>query len=100
MPLRRVNQAYVIATETKVQLPSGIADKITDSDFARAKRQRTKKSEDGFVEESEGYKVTAERKSVQSQIDSSLPKLSPTMRAYLRSKFSLQKGQYPHAMKF
>ena len=48
VPLKRVNQAYVIPTATKVDLAGVDAAGIDDEYFARAKVQKAKKSEEGF----------------------------------------------------
>merc|ERR1712224_1030588 len=60
VPLRRVNQAYVIATKTKVSLTGIKTDAVTDAFFAREKG--TEASE---------KTVSAERKKAQQDIDSS-----------------------------
>jgi hypothetical protein len=45
--------------------------------------------------------IPAERKSVQKAVDSAIiSKLDKTVTAYLRAKFTLTKGQYPHALTF
>lgn len=41
VPLKRVNQAYVIPTSTKVPLDGVSADGITDEFFARSKQAKT-----------------------------------------------------------
>lgn len=48
VPLKRVNQAYVIPTSTKVDIAGVKAETIDDEYFARAKVQKAKKSEEGF----------------------------------------------------
>merc|ERR1712216_619467 len=54
VPLRRVNQAYVIATSTTVDVKGVDAKKFSDSYFGKAKvRQTKKKSADGFFAEEE-----------------------------------------------
>lgn len=52
VPLRRVNQAYVIATSTKIDI-SGVQvpATINDAYFAKAKKAATKKTEQEFFEE-------------------------------------------------
>jgi hypothetical protein len=45
--------------------------------------------------------IPAERKGVQKAVDAAiLSKLDKTVKAYLRAKFTLTKGQYPHALTF
>ncbi len=48
MPLRRVNQAYVIATSTSVDVGGVDVAKFDDGYFKAEKKERTKKGEDGF----------------------------------------------------
>ena len=56
VPVRRVNQAYVIATSTKVSIDAKSAAKIDDSYFTKAKTpksQKKKKGEDFFAADAE-----------------------------------------------
>merc|ERR1712098_884121 len=81
VPLRRVNQAYVIATSTKfgVQGLKGI-DKIDDTFFAR-------KENDAWL------KVSKERDAKQKELDSALEaqaKKDVTLRKYMKARFSLK----------
>ena len=48
MPLKRVNQAYVIATSTKVDIKGADVGKVEDSHFKATKEPREKKGEEGF----------------------------------------------------
>ncbi len=48
MPLKRVNQAYVIATSTHVQIKGVDISKFDDSYFKAAEKPREKKGEDEF----------------------------------------------------
>merc|ERR1719428_95411 len=93
VPLRRVNQAYVIATKTKVSLTGIKTDAVTDAFFAREK---------GDKEASEKT-VSAERKKAQQEIDSSIVKAlkaDAVMAKYLKARFSLTSGMKPHEMVF
>ncbi|KAG8064810.1 hypothetical protein GUJ93_ZPchr0004g39428 [Zizania palustris] len=45
VPIRRVNQAYVIATSTKVDIFGVDVEKINDKYFARDKKKKAKKTE-------------------------------------------------------
>merc|ERR1712100_71046 len=54
VPLRRVNQAYVIATSAKVDVSKVKADKFADGYFGKAKvpkSQKSKKKEEDFFAE-------------------------------------------------
>merc|ERR1712196_99007 len=46
IPLRRVNQAYVIATSTKVDVSKANVSKFEDSYFGKAKVPKSKKGKD------------------------------------------------------
>ncbi len=48
VPLKRVNQAYVIATSTKVELKGSDVSKLEDSHFKAADKPKEKKGEEGF----------------------------------------------------
>ncbi len=48
VPLKRVNQAYVIATSTKIDLKGADVSKVEDSHFKATKEPREKKGEEGF----------------------------------------------------
>ena len=52
VPLRRINQAYVIPTSTKVDLTGVDASKIDDAYFAKTKTQRGKGLEGEFFNNS------------------------------------------------
>jgi len=136
VPLRRVNQAYVIATSTRVDISDLKVDaKIDDKYFA----QPAKKKENKPAEKKEAKKETkkekkekkdtkketkkekkdakmkdgkkkekrkkasetriADQKAIDALIIPSIKKI-PLLKKYLRSKFSLKKGQHPHLLKF
>eukprot|EP00892_Ulva_mutabilis_P006832 jgi/Ulvmu1/4520/UM002_0246.1 len=99
VPARRVNQAYVIATSTKVELPASLKlDKFTDAFFKKA--EKSKASGEMFAQES-APALTQEYLTAQKEVDASLAKaVSPEVSAYLSARFSLQNGDRPHLMKF
>lgn len=100
-PVRRVNQVYVIVTSTKVDVSSVNTSKFTDAYFAKDASAKKKKSGDDFTEQEETAKeVPAERKADQAACDGKIGGLDADMSLYLKSRFSLSKGQYPHLMKF
>ena len=102
VPLRRVNQAYVIATSAKVDVTKAKADKFVDSYFGKAKvakSQKKKKEEDFFAEGAAKGETSDARKADQAAVDGAL-KCDDMMKKYLKARFSLDKGQAPHKMIF
>lgn len=103
VPLRRVNQAYVIATSTTVDVKGVDAKKFTDGYFGKAKvtkSQKAKKKEEDFMAEAPAApEVTAERKADQATVDGKI-KVDSMMAKYLKARFSLSKGDKPHKMIF
>lgn len=100
VPARRVSQAYVIATSTKVELPAGLnVDKFDDAFFKKAD-SASKKSDEMFAQES-APTLTQEYIAAQKEVDAALVKaISPEITAYLSARFSLHDGDRPHLMKF
>lgn len=103
VPLRRVNQAYVIATDLTVDVSAVNVEALSDADFTKAKKAKGKKSEGDFMAQgaAAGPVVTAERKAQQAAVDAAIEgALGTTEKAYLKSLFSLSKGDKPHEMAF
>merc|ERR1712072_605806 len=103
VPLRRVPQSYVIATKTNVDI-SGckIPASVNDAMFKKVKTAK-KKDDELFFEKDKESTIDESRKAVQKQVDDKLVaeiSKTPLLKAYLASKFSLKKGQKPHAMTF
>merc|ERR1711985_159533 len=103
VPLRRVPQSYVIATKTSVDI-SGVKvpDTVNDAFFKKPKSAK-KKDEELFFEKDKESVIDDSRKAIQKQVDDKLVaeiSKTPLLKAYLSSKFSLKKGQKPHAMTF
>lgn len=105
VPLRRLNQAYVIATSTKVNLEGvEVPAHIDDAYFAR-KAESSASAEARFMAQgaAKGARVSAQRKTDQKAVDAALLQkiqAEPFLRAYLNAKFSLTKGTRPHELKF
>lgn len=102
VPLKRVNQAYVIPTKTKITLPNltGL-DKVTDDFFTT----RVKATRAGFFEEPAKKKerVTEERRTAQNNVDTEVLKTvknTPLLKDYLQNRFALKHGDKPHLMQF
>lgn len=100
-PVRRVNQCYVIATSTTVDVSKVDTSKFTDAYFAADPAAKAKKSAEDFGEEAAPAKeVSAERKADQAAVDGAIKISDADLKLYLSKKFYLTKGQYPHTMKF
>ncbi|KAG2231984.1 hypothetical protein INT48_004794, partial [Thamnidium elegans] len=100
VPLRRVNQAYVIATSTKVDISAvKIDEKFNDSYF-----KKSAKTDKAFLEGQEKKAAfPASKAADQKVVDKALLEVvakTPFLRQYLVSTFGLSKGQFPHNMKF
>ncbi|TYI43346.1 hypothetical protein ES332_A01G162600v1 [Gossypium tomentosum] len=105
VPLRRVNQSYVIATSSKVDISGVNVEKFDDKYFAKEVDKKTKKSEGEFFEaEKEDKKELPEdKKEDQKSVDASLIKSIegvPDLKAYLAARFSLKSGMKPHELVF
>lgn len=100
VPLRRVNQSYVIATSTTVDVSKVKADKFNDAYFgSKAPKGKKKKEDDFFAGDAAKAEVPAERKADQAAVDAAL-KPDATMAKYLKATFSLSKNDVPHRMRF
>jgi len=106
VPLRRINQAYVIATSTQVDLSNvQIDEKLNDAYFQSEKKVTKKGTEEEFFgdkKESKGpfpESKSAAQKAVDTAILSAIAQVS-SLRSYLNSSFSLSKGQFPHKLEF
>jgi len=102
VPLKRVDQAYVIATSTKTDVSKvAIPADVNDAMFARP--ASAKKS--GFFADGEEAKKTVSpaRAAAQKAVDGGVEKAVnavPQLKDYLRTLFTLRKGQFPHEMTF
>lgn len=107
-PLRRINQIYVIATKTKIDLTGvQIPEHLDDKYFSRGKKLNKKATEgDIFSSKKQEYVVSEQRKTDQKLVDklvmTQIKKSADKsfMKSYLRSLFQLHKNQYPHSMVF
>lgn len=103
VPLKRVNQAYVIATKTKVDIKGINLDAVKKDFFKRVVIKRD--TEKDFFEEPQQKKdrITEERRVAQANIDTQVKKAVdaiPMLNAYLKNRFALKNGDKPHLMKF
>ncbi|KAL3899617.1 MAG: hypothetical protein SGARI_006417 [Bacillariaceae sp.] len=102
--MERVNQAYVIATSTKVDLKGVDVKAVTDEYFARTS-DAPKEAEDEFFagDAPKPAVVSDARKADQKKVDDALLKAVgavPMLEAYLAAQFSLSANDKPHLMQF
>merc|ERR1712113_1163465 len=106
-PLRRINQRYLLATKTKVDVTAvKVPEHINDAYFKRAKKAVKaaggKKEGDIFEAKKEEYKPSEQRKTDQTAVDSGLLEAikkhadGKMLKQYLRTGFGLSKGEFPH----
>ncbi|XP_020970265.1 60S ribosomal protein L6-2 [Arachis ipaensis] len=105
VPLRRVNQSYVIATSTKVDVSACNVEKFDDKYFSKEVQKKKKKGEGEFFESEKEEKKTLpqDKKDDQKTVDSALIKAIesvPDLKFYLGARFSLKQGQKPHELVF
>jgi len=111
VPLRRINQRYVIATSTrldisKLKLSTTLNDTYFRRDKSSAKSAREEQEGDIFAAPKSSYTVTDLRKADQAEADRALLDIikanaeKKMLLKYLGSPFCLRSGQYPHKMKF
>ena len=102
VPLKRVNQAYVLPTCTKVEL-ADVAKDVNDELFKRVDVKR--ENEKDFFEDPAVKKgrITDDRKNAQIKVDTEVKKAVdavPQLNKYLKFRFALKNGDKPHLMKF
>ena len=102
VPLKRVNAAYVLPTNTKLKLGE-VAKNVDDKFFNRVKIER--KKEEDFFEDAKKKKdrITENRTKMQDEVGIAVKKAVdevPMMKEYLRNRFALKNGDKPHLMKF
>ncbi|KAJ3016977.1 hypothetical protein HKX48_003770 [Thoreauomyces humboldtii] len=103
VPIRRVNQAYVIATSTKLDLSGVQTEKFTDVYFKREKESKKAATEEALFDASKKKETPAARLQDQREVDKAIlaiVKKDRVLKAYLNSTFALSRGQFPHLMKF
>ncbi|XP_041347419.1 60S ribosomal protein L6-like isoform X2 [Gigantopelta aegis] len=107
-PLRRINQRYVIATRTRLDIKGlKLPERLNDDYFRRKKLRRPKHTEgEIFDTKKEVYTVSDERKEDQVEVDKQIldvvrkHKDKKLIFGYLGAMFSLKNREYPHKMLF
>lgn len=107
VPLRRVNQAYVIATSTKVDLGDfKVDEKINDAYFAKPDAKGSRSAEEEFFSEGKPKEKAvfpeskaADQKTVDAAVVAAI-KQTQYLDKYIKATFGLSKGQFPHQLTF
>lgn len=102
VPLKRIPQAFTIPTSTKIDISGCDFSSITDSYFASEKVKTNKSEEAFFTVKKEKKPLSEAKKMVQNSLDGDiLSKVKDSLvKKYLKTKFRLRNGMYPHALKF
>merc|ERR1712063_59287 len=104
VPLRRVNQSYVIATSTKVDGVDGVdLAKFDDNYFKRPVQKKKNNKFFNNDEEKPKNEVSQTRKDDQKAVDDQVIgsiNAVNQLSGYLSKSFTLRKGQYPHQLVF
>ncbi|TKY53000.1 60S ribosomal protein L6 [Spatholobus suberectus] len=106
VPLRRVNQSYVIGTSTKVDIAIVNVDKFDDKHFVRKPRKRKQREEASslrYRRSLEKNVLPQEKKDDQKMVDIALLKAIesvPDLKSYLGARFSLKVGMKPRELVF
>jgi large subunit ribosomal protein L6e len=105
VPLRRINQAYVIATSTKIDVSKVDVSKIDDAYFGRTKDPAKAEGEGDFFEGDapKAAIVSDQRKADQTAVDAVLLKTiaaTEMLEGYLAAHFTLTATDQPHKMQF
>merc|ERR1712087_875202 len=83
-PLRRINQIYVIATKTKIDITGvNVPETVNDEYFRRSKAKKDQVEVDRQL-------IGALKKNPEKKL----------LCQYLASSFSIRKGMFPHKMNF
>ena len=107
VPVRRVNQAYVIATSTKVEGIEAAVAAVNGKDDSYFKRsaQPVDDKEQEFLDAGKvpAVSIADDRKALQTAVDnvvSAAVAKVDKLNDYLHARFSLSKGDAPHEMVF
>uniref|UniRef100_A0A7E4VHZ1 60S ribosomal protein L6 n=1 Tax=Panagrellus redivivus TaxID=6233 RepID=A0A7E4VHZ1_PANRE len=108
-PLRRVNQAFVIATSTKIDVSKvQIPEHINDAYFKKPVEKTSKADSNIFASSTKStYVVSDQKKADQKAVDTAILAAIKATKAekkfllgYLGTRFSLGKNEYPHNLVF
>ena len=104
VPIKRVNQCYVIATSQKVDASGVDTAKFNDAYFKKPAKDRSKKNEEDFFQGEEEKKelpasYVEDNKALDAKLGPVIDKV-PYLKGYMATKFTLRSGDKPHEMKF
>jgi len=105
VPLRRINQSFVIATSVKIDISSIKIDAKYNDEYFAKQRETKKKSESEFFAEEKDKKKTIAPEKLADQLAFDAPliaiiKKDTNIEAYLKAPFSLRTNRPVHQMKF
>merc|ERR1711959_840904 len=103
VPLRRVPQSYVIATQTSVDVSGVKVPAEVNDDFFKKEQTKNKKTDEVFDQKEKESTIDESRKAIQKDVDAKIVAAIgrvALLKEYMSSKFSLKKGQKPHEMTF
>lgn len=104
VPLRRVNQAYVIATTTKIDVSGVDVSAISDEYFKRDKASDGEGEDEFFLGDAPKPAIVSEaRRADQKRVDEVVLGVvgkTVNLKRYMKAKFSLKGNDLPHKMKF
>ncbi len=104
VPLKRVNQAYAIATRTNVNVSSALplVEKLSEPDFFGFSDDNKTVRKSFFEDATEKSKrVSDDKKNLQKNVDTKINealKATPLLKNYLANRFALKNGDRPHSM--
>ncbi|KAK7073071.1 60S ribosomal protein L6 [Halocaridina rubra] len=108
-PLRRINQIYLIATATKLDISGIDIPKHIDDRYFRRTKKKVPRSKDGDIflkKKKERYTPSEQRKKDQLHVDKQIIAAirkrpdKKYMFGYIGTNWALRSNMYPHLMKF
>jgi len=107
VPLKRVNQAYVIATSTRLELEGlELPESLNDSHFTKTKSSSSTSKEEEFFSGGKPKPKEAhpeEKSKIQKEVDSKVAaavKKVEHLGKYLQATWGLSRGQHAHSLVF
>ncbi len=105
VPLRRVNQKFVIVTSTTVDVNQAAVKDVNDAFFDSERKDARKalkklKGEKEFFAEKAKRVISDDRRKLQQNVDASVKLGDSLLKKYLGARFSLSNNDVPHLMAF